>query len=220
MAEYLVVDNARHLVPLGDLDPVRNVSLTDAGLTPYHAIKASLGKLVPGSVAVVIGAGGLGHVGIQILRAISPATVVALDVGEDKLALAKDVGAHHAFLSDTSAVEEVRALTGGHGAHAVFDFVGIQPTMDLGQAMIRVGGDQVLVGVGSGCLPVGMLDKPYEASVRSPYWGYRSELFEVLELARAGAVHVATEVFSLDDAPLAYEKLHAGELRGRAVIVP
>ena len=220
MAEYLIVDNARHLVPLGDLDPVRNVSLTDAGLTPYHAIKASLGKLVPGSVAVVIGAGGLGHVGIQILRAISPATVVALDVGEDKLALAKDVGAHHAFLSDTSAVEEVRALTGGHGAHAVFDFVGIQPTMDLGQAMIRVGGDQVLVGVGSGSLPVGMLDKPYEASVRSPYWGYRSELFEVLELARAGAVHVATEVFSLDDAPLAYEKLHAGELRGRAVIVP
>lgn len=220
MAEYLVVDNARHLVPLGDLDPVRNVSLTDAGLTPYHAIKASLGKLVPGSVAVVIGAGGLGHVGIQILRAISPATVVALDVGEDKLALAKDVGAHHAFLSDTSAMEEVRALTGGHGAHAVFDFVGIQPTMDLGQAMIRVGGDQVLVGVGSGSLPVGMLDKPYEASVRSPYWGYRSELFEVLELARAGAVHVATEVFSLDDAPLAYEKLHAGELRGRAVIVP
>lgn len=220
MAEYLVVDNARHLVPLGDLDPVRNVSLTDAGLTPYHAIKASLGKLVPGSVAVVIGAGGLGHVGIQILRAISPATVVALDVGEDKLALAKDVGAHHAFLSDTSAVEEVRALTGGNGAHAVFDFVGIQPTMDLGQAMIRVGGDQVLVGVGSGSLPVGMLDKPYEASVRSPYWGYRSELFEVLELARAGAVHVATEVFSLDDAPLAYEKLHAGELRGRAVIVP
>ena len=220
MAEYLVVDNARHLVPLGDLDPVRNVSLTDAGLTPYHAIKASLGKLVPGSVAVVIGAGGLGHVGIQILRAISPATVVALDVGEDKLALAKDVGAHHAFLSDTSAVEEVRALTGGHGAHAVFDFVGIQPTMDLGQAMIRVGGDQVLVGVGSGSLPVGMLDKPYEASVRSPYWGYRSELFEVLELARAGAVHVATEIFSLDDAPLAYEKLHAGELRGRAVIVP
>ena len=220
MAEYLVVDNARHLVPLGDLDPVRNVSLTDAGLTPYHAIKASLGKLVPGSVAVVIGAGGRGHGGIQILRAISPATVVALDVGEDKLALAKDVGAHHAFLSDTSAVEEVRALTGGHGAHAVFDFVGIQPTMDLGQAMIRVGGDQVLVGVGSGSLPVGMLDKPYEASVRSPYWGYRSELFEVLELARAGAVHVATEVFSLDDAPLAYEKLHAGELRGRAVIVP
>jgi len=220
MAEYMIVDDARHLVPLGDLDPVQNVSLTDAGLTPYHAIKLSLDKLVPGSVAVVIGAGGLGHVGIQILRAVSPATVVALDLSQDKLALAQDVGAHHAFLSDGSAVGRVKELTRGQGAHAVFDFVGAQPTLTLGQQMIRVGGDQVLVGVGSGSLPVGMLDKPYEASVRSPYWGYRSELFEVLELARSGAIHVETEVFSLDDAPKAYEKLHTGALRGRAVIVP
>lgn len=220
MAEYMIVDDVRHLVPLGDLDPVQNVSLTDAGLTPYHAIKLSLDKLVPGSVAVVIGAGGLGHVGIQILRAISPATVVALDLSQEKLALAQDVGAHQTFLSDDRAVEKVKDLTRGQGAHAVFDFVGAQPTLTLGQRMIRVGGDQVLVGVGSGTLPVGMLDKPYEASVRSPYWGYRSELFEILELARSGAIHVETEVFSLDDAPKAYEKLHAGTLRGRAVIVP
>lgn len=220
MAEYMIVDNARHLVPLGDLDPVQNVSLTDAGLTPYHAIKESMGKLVPGAVAVVIGAGGLGHVGIQILRAMTSATVVALDLNEEKLSLAKDVGAHHAFLSDPGAVEKVRALTGGHGVHAVFDFVGVQPTMDLGHALIRVGGDQVLVGVGSGTMRVGMLDKPYESSVRAPYWGYRSELFEVLELARIGAVHVETEVFSLEDAPRAYERLRAGTLRGRAVIVP
>jgi len=220
MAEYLIVDDPRHLVPLGDLDPVQNVSLTDAGLTPYHAIKHSLSKLVPGSTAVVIGTGGLGHVGSQILRAISPATVIALDVAEDKLDLAREVGAHHAFLSNEDAIASVRELTDGKGAHAVFDFVGIQPTMTLGQGMIRVGGDQVLVGVGSGSLPVGMLDKPYEASVRSPYWGYRSELFEVLNLARSGAVHVQTEVFSLEDAPKAYEKLHAGQLRGRAVIVP
>ncbi|WP_395640058.1 NAD(P)-dependent alcohol dehydrogenase [Pseudolysinimonas sp.] len=220
MAEYLIVDSSRHLVPLRDLDPVQNVSLTDAGLTPYHAIKNSLPKLVPGSTAVVIGAGGLGHVAIQMLRAVSPATVVALDVSDDKLQLAREVGAHHAFHSDDSAIDEVKALTGGLGATAVFDFVGIQATMTLGQAMIRVGGDQVHVGVGSGSLPVGMLDKPYEASVRSPYWGYRHELFEVLELARTGAVHVETEVFSLDEAPRAYEKLHAGELRGRAVIVP
>ena len=220
MAEYMIVDNPRHLVPLGDLDPVTNVSLTDAGVTPYHAIKLALPKLVPGSVAVVIGTGGLGHVGIQILRAMTSATVVALDVNEDKLQLAKDVGAHHAFLSDEAAVDEVKKLTQGLGAHAVFDFVGIQPTMTLGQAMVRVQGDQVLVGMGSGSLPVGMLDRPYEASLRSPYWGSRSELFEILDLARSGAVHVETEVFTLDDAPSAYEKLHAGNLRGRAVIVP
>lgn len=220
MAEYMIVNNARHLVPLGDLDPVANVALTDAGLTPYHAIKESLGKLTPGSTAVAIGAGGLGHVGIQILRALTSATVVALDIAEDKLQLARDVGAHHTFLSNDDAVEQVRTLTGGRGATAVFDFVGVQPTMDLGAKMIAMEGDQVMVGVGNGTLPVGFLDRPYESTVRAPYWGYRSELFEVLDLARAGAVTVETEVFSLDDAPRAYEKLDAGTLRGRAVIVP
>ena len=220
MAEYLIVDSARHLVPLGDLDPVASVSLTDAGLTPYHAIALALPKLVPGSTAVAIGAGGLGHVGIQILRAISSATVIALDVTEDKLALAREVGAHHAFLSNDDAIAEVKALTGGRGAQAVFDFVGVQATMDLGSQMVGVGGDQVLVGVGSGTLPVGFLDRPFQSAVTAPYWGYRHELFEVLDLARAGAVSVETEVFSLDDAPKAYEKLDAGTLRGRAVIVP
>ncbi len=93
MAEYLLVDSPRHLVPLGDLDPVASVPLTDAGLTPYHAIKPSLPKLLPGTAAVVIGAGGLGHMAIQMLRALTPATVIALDIGEDKLAFAREMGA-------------------------------------------------------------------------------------------------------------------------------
>jgi propanol-preferring alcohol dehydrogenase len=220
MAEYMIIDDARHLVPLGDLDPVQNVSLTDAGLTPYHAITLALPKLVPGTTAVVIGAGGLGHVGIQILRALTASTVVALDVADDKLALAKDVGAHYAWASDASAVDKVKELTGGLGAHAVIDFVGIQPTIDLGRAMIRVGGSQVLVGVGAGTTAVGVLAGPYESSITAPYWGTRSELFEVLEMARSGAIHVETEVFSLDEGVEAYHRLHAGTLRGRAVIVP
>jgi len=220
MAEYMLVDDSRHLVPLGDLDPVENVSLTDAGLTPYHAIKGSLAKLGPGSTAVVIGTGGLGHVAVQILRAMTSATVIALDVNDEKLQLAKDVGAHHGFLSDTEAIDKIKELTGGKGAQAVFDFVVVQPTIDLGQAVIRVEGDLVLVGVGAGTAKVGVLDSAYDSSVRAPYWGSRSELFEVLELARSGAIHVETEVFSLDDGPKAYERLHEGSLRGRAVIVP
>jgi len=220
MAEYMLVDDSRHLVPLGDLDPVENVSLTDAGLTPYHAIKASLTKLGPGSTAVVIGAGGLGHVAVQILRALTPATVIALDVNDEKLHLAQDVGAHHGFLSNTDAIDKIKAFTGGKGAQAVFDFVVVQPTIDLGQAVIRVDGEQVLVGVGAGTTKAGLLASPYDSSIRAPYWGSRSELFEVLELARSGAIHVEIEVFCLDDAPKAYEKLHRGSLRGRAVIVP
>lgn len=220
MAEYMIVRDPRFLVPLGGLDPVANVALTDAGLTPYHAIKASLPKLVPGSTAVVIGVGGLGHVAIQILKAISPARVVALDIGADKLALATDMGADHALTSDAAAVDAIRELTGGRGADAVFDFVAAQPTIDTGRAVVAALGDLVLVGAGAGSVTSGLLSQPYEFSVRAPYWGYRGELFEVFELARTGKVAVETEVFSLDDAATAYRKLHDGTLRGRAVIVP
>ncbi len=220
IAEYLIVDDARHLAPLDGLDPVRSVPLTDAGLTPYHAIKKSLPTLIPGSTAVVIGTGGLGHVGIQLLRALSPARVIALDVSEDKLALARAVGAHETVVSDDKAAGRVRELTGGQGATAVFDFVGAPPTTATAGACVAMEGDVTIVGLGGGTLPVGFGVLPFEVNVMSPYWGSRGELLEVLDLARAGAVEVHVETFSLDEAPLAYERLHAGKIDGRAVILP
>ncbi|WP_405484856.1 NAD(P)-dependent alcohol dehydrogenase [Streptomyces sp. NBC_00009] len=220
MAEYMVVDSPRHLVPLGGLDPVQAVPLTDAGLTPYHAIKRSLPKLVPGSTAVVIGTGGLGHVAIQLLRALSPAWVIALDVNEEKLALAREVGAHEAILSDAESVAVVGELTGGKGAEAVFDFVGAAPTVATAGGCVAVEGDVTIVGLGSGSLAVGFGTTPYEASVTAPYWGSRSELMEVLDLARAGVISVHVETYGIDDAPTAYQRLHDGTVRGRAVILP
>jgi propanol-preferring alcohol dehydrogenase len=220
MAEYMLVPSPRHLVPLGDLDPVRNVPLTDAGLTPYHAIKPSLPKLVPGSTAVVIGAGGLGHLAIQMLRALSPAQVIALDIGEDKIAFAREVGAHAAFLSDPSSIEVIRDLTGGRGADAVFNFVGIQATADLAAKLVGPWSDIIMVGLGPGAIPVSVDTLPGGTSVRAPVWGTRPELIEVLDLARSGAIKVETERFSLEDGPEAYARLHARTLRGRAVLVP
>jgi len=220
MAEYMLVDDVRHLVPLGDLDPVVNVSLTDAGLTPYHAIVSSLGSLHAGSTAVVIGVGGLGHVGVQILRAVSGATVVALDVSEEKLTLAREVGAHATLISDASAVAEIRALTGGVGAQAVFDFVGAPPTLEIARQAVAADGVVQIVGIGGGLMPTGFFSTPMGASVRAPYWGTRPELMEVLDLARIGAVHVEIERYSLDQAPEAYRRLHDGKVRGRAVVVP
>ena len=220
MAEYMLIDDVRHVVPLGDLDPVKNVSLTDAGLTPYHAIKRSLPKLGAGTTAVVIGTGGLGHVGIQILRALSGATIIALDVSEEKLALAREVGAHHAILSDKDAAATIRELTNGVGANAVFDFVGAQPTVETAVAVVAIEGDVTIVGIGGGTVPVTFGGIAYDASVRVPYWGSRSELVEVLDMARRGQIHVETEVFELDNGAEAYTRLHAGTIRGRAVIVP
>ncbi|MFK0168948.1 NAD(P)-dependent alcohol dehydrogenase [Streptomyces sp. NPDC090306] len=220
MAEYLLIDDPRHLVPLAGLDPAAAVSLTDAGLTPYHAIKASLPKLVPGSTAVVIGTGGLGHVAIQLLRAMTSARVIALDVSEDKLRLAREVGAHETVLSDAKAADAVREITGGLGAQAVFDFVGVAPTVKIAGAVAAIEADVTIVGIGGAPLPVGFGLLPFEVSVKAPYWGSRGELIEVLALARAGAVSVHTETYSLDDAPLAYERLHDGKVNGRAVILP
>ena len=220
IAQYLLVDSSRHLVPLGDLDPVRNVPLTDAGLTPYHAIKTALPKLVGGSTAVVIGIGGLGHVAIQMLRALSPARVVALDVAPEKLELAKDVGADEALMSDQNAPAIVKDLTGGRGAEAVFDFVGGPATVALASACAGVESDVTVVGIGGGSAQVGFGVTPYDAAFRAPYWGTRAELIEVLDLARDGSVSVHVETYSLQEAPKAYERLHAGRVRGRAVILP
>jgi propanol-preferring alcohol dehydrogenase len=220
MARYMIVPHPRYLVPLGGLDPVEAAPLTDAGLTPYHAIKRSLPLLVPGSTAVVIGVGGLGHMGIQILRAVSSARIVAVDRDAGALELARDVGAHDTVPIGPDAAARIRDITSGVGADLVVDCVGVNDTLALGAAVARPMGDLTLVGIGGGTLPVGFFTVPYELSVTTTYWGSIPELVEVIELARAGNLRARIERFSLDDAPAAYEQMREGKLHGRAVIVP
>lgn len=220
MAEYMIVESPRLLVPLGELDPVATVALTDAGLTPYHAIKGSLDVLVPGSVAVVIGVGGLGHMAVQLLRTLTAATVVALDITEAKLDFARQVGAHYAFLATADAAATIAANVKSGPAAAVFDFVTNEAAVNIARAVSGPRTDLVLVGAGSVQTTVGLLGQPFGSRLRAPYWGSRPELIEVLELARAGQVRVETESFTLDQGPEAYRKLHDGEMRGRAVVIP
>ena len=157
---------------------------------------------------------------IQLLRALTGATVITLDISDAKLELAKEVGAHHAFQSNDEAIARVHELTGGIGANAVFDFVGAQPTVELASKLVRPEGDLHIVGIGGGMLPVGFGATAYDVNIRTPYWGSRLELMEVIELAQQGKIKVEFEQFSLDDGPTAYERLHHGDLRGRAVLVP
>jgi alcohol dehydrogenase, propanol-preferring len=222
LAEFMIVDSPRHLVPIGDLDPITTVPLTDAGLTPYHAIKRSLPKLVPGSTAVVIGTGGLGHVAIQLLRHLTSARVVALDVTEKKLELAVHVGAHQTVLSDADAAANVRKITGDKGAQLVLDCVGYQQTIDTSMAIAGLGADVTIVGLGDGqgAAAVGFFRQPYEVSVQVPYWGSRTELIELIDLAHQGIFDIAVETFRLDDGAEAYRRLAANTLTGRAVVVP
>jgi propanol-preferring alcohol dehydrogenase len=220
MAEFMIVDTARHLVPIGDLDPVRAASLTDAALTPYEAIKKVLPHLTGGSTAVVIGAGGLGHVAIQLLRTLTSARVIALDVGEEKLAFAREMGAHETLESNADAAAGVKALTGGIGADVVFDFVGIDPTGATAMAAVKVAGAVVVIGAGGGTAKVGLLAAPYDVEVRTSLWGTRASLLELVEMAHRGEIRIETKEYPISDALQAYADLHDGRIRGRAVVVP
>ena len=220
MAEYMIVDSARHLVPLGELDPVKNVSLTDAGLTPYHAIKTSLPKLGAGTTAVVIGTGGLGHVAIQLLRLLTPTRVIALDIGQDKLDFAQDNGAHEAFESNAEAADKVKGLTGGRGATVVLDFVGADVTGNLAVACGGVGSAVVVIGAGMGGAKVGLTSSPYNMTVSTSLWGRRKELLELVEMAKRGQISIKTTTYPIDDGENAYNDMHAGKIIGRAVVVP
>jgi propanol-preferring alcohol dehydrogenase len=220
MAEYMLVPHPRLLLQLGDLDPRDAAPLSDAALTPYHAIKRSLHLLCPGSTAVVIGVGGLGHMGVQILRVLSPARIVAVDVSADKLRLAREVGADEAVEAGEGAAEAIRELTSGLGVELVLDMVGSDDSIALGAQVARFESHITVVGLAGGKFEFAFGALPFEAQLSIPYWGTAVELGEVLELARAGRIRAHVERFGLDSAPDAYARMRDGTLDGRAVICP
>ena len=220
MAEYMLVPSPRLLVPLGDLDPVMAAPLADAALTPYHAMAGSLADLHPGATAVVIGAGGLGHMAIQLLKVLSPAAVVAVDLDRERLEAAQALGADHAVESGAGAADEIRRLSGGRGAQLVLDLVGSDATLALGARALAPEGRLSIVGLALGTLPVSFFALPYGAQVATSYWGTVTELVDLVELARAGRIRVEVETAPLDQVNETYARLRRGEIRGRAVVVP
>jgi len=221
MAEYLLITDPRRLVPIGDLDPADVAPLTDAGLTPYRVIKKVQPKLTPGSHAVVIGAGGLGHLAIQILGAMTPATVIAVDTRESALALARQVGASATVQANAdNTAQELKDATNGAGADVVLDFVGSAPTIALGAAVAKPGMDLVVIGAAGGQFAWNFYALPYEVSLTTSFWGTLPELHEVIALARQNKVKAHVQRFPLDEALHAYELMEKGQLDGRAVIVP
>jgi alcohol dehydrogenase, propanol-preferring len=220
MAPFMIVPSARLLVPLGDLDPAEAAPLTDAGLTPYHAIKRSLGLLVPGSTAVVVGVGGLGHMAVQMLKALSPATVIAVDQRKEALAVAADVGADQTVLAGDGAADEVRELSRGKGADVVLDVVGADSTLAFAASVARPLGHLTIVGIAGGSVSVSFFGIANEVSVATTYWGSLPELMEVVALAQEGRIQAHVQRFDFDHALDAYAALREGRLDGRAVIVP
>lgn len=219
MAEYMTVP-ARNLVPLGDADPVDAAPLADAGLTPYHAIKLALPKLNgAGKTALVIGLGGLGQLGVQILKAITGATVIATDVKAEAMAEAEKAGAI-TVPGGPDQVEKIRELTGGQGVDAVFDFVGITATIETAQQTVRRQGRITVIGIAGQPVQWDFYSNPYEAELTNTYWGTIEELYEVATLYREGKIKPAVTRYPMDKALDAYRDLQEGKISGRAVVMP
>lgn len=222
MAEYLLVPSDRLLIKLNTLDPKVAAPLSDAALTPYSAIKRSLHKITPDETVVVFGIGGLGHIAIQILTSMTSATIIACDVSNEKLEIAKKYGIKHTINSSDGkeAQQAILAITGVKKAKVVFDFVGIQPTLDIATKVVALDGDLTIVGLGGGTVPFNPANIPFGVNVSTPYWGSRIELIEVIALAEQGKIKVQTEFYKLDEALEVYEKLANGKIKGRAILVP
>jgi propanol-preferring alcohol dehydrogenase len=220
LAEYMIVPSPRLTVALGGLDPVAAAPLADAGLTPYHAVRRVLAQLGPGTSAIVIGVGGLGHVAVQLLKALSPARVVAVDRREEALELAAHAGADMVLPAGGLEARALRRAAGGRGATLVVDCVGSDETLALAAGAVAAGGHVSLVGLAGGTFPMRFGAVPLETSVIFSNWGTRAELAEVVALARDGAIAIDVERVPLADVPVAYERLAAGASRGRLVAVP
>ena len=220
LAEYMIVPSARYLVPIDGLDPASAAPLTDAALTPYHALRRCSHQLRPGSTALVIGVGGLGHMAIQLLRALSSVRIVAVDVRPEALELARSAGADVALPAIHLTPAALRSELGGNGVNVVLDCVATDATLALAAGSVAVGGDLCYVGRGGGSLSVAPRTLPFECSVLLPSWGTLPELVEVVALARAGAIHTEIERFSLEQAIEGYRRLDRGLVRGRGVVVP
>jgi propanol-preferring alcohol dehydrogenase len=219
LAEYMAAP-AQLLIPLRDLEPWQAAPLTDAGLTPYHAVKRALPLLTPDATALVIGVGGLGHMAVNFLRELSAARIVAVDLDAGARELARELGADVCLESDERTAEAVLEATGGLGAMAVFDFVGLDATLALAAQVIRRQGTIALVGLGGGTLPLQPGVLPFGCSVGYTLGGSASELAEIVALAEAGRVQPHIERHPLDQVAEVYEKLQRNQVKGRAVLVP
>ena len=219
-AEYLKT-SARSVVRLADsLDPAGVAALADAGLTAYHVAAKAARRLTPRDRCVVIGAGGLGHIGIQVLKALSPAELIVVDRNADAVKLAVSIGADHGIVAAGNHVEEVLQLTGGLGAEVVVDFVGEGGSTAEGIAMTRPAGDYHVVGYGEN-VNVPTIDIiSAEKNIIGNLVGSYNDLQDLMALAARGAVTLHTQTYALDDFQSAIDDLNAGRVRGRAILVP
>jgi NAD+-dependent secondary alcohol dehydrogenase Adh1 len=195
-------------------------ALADAGITAYHAVRKAIPLLYPGSTCVLIGAGGLGHIGIQCLATLTATRIIVVDRNPDALKLAAELGAEHTVVADGGQRDAVAELTDGRGAEVVLDFVAEQGAEADGFAMTARAGSYFVIGYG-GELHIPTLDIiSTERNIIGNIVGTYNDLAELMALAQAGKVTLHTRTYPLDAAADAFADLDAGRVRGRAILVP
>ena len=217
----LLKTTARAVVRLDPtLAPKDIAALADAGLTAYHAVKKAASILYPGTKVVVIGSGGLGHIGIQCLKALTPAQIIVVDRSAEALALTKEWGADYTVQVDGSQVAKVKDITNGNGAEAIIDFVGEGGAIEDGVAMLRRAGSYYVIGYG-GKLNVPTIDIiSTEINFIGNLVGTYNDLVDLMTLTVQGKVTLHTAIYPLDAALDAIHALDSGQLRGRGILVP
>ncbi len=220
-AEYLRT-SARSVVKIDQtLEPADVAALADAGLTAYHAVKKAAPRLYPGTRAVVIGAGGLGHIGIQSLKAITAAEVIVVDRSEEALEVAKRLGADQTVQADGSHVDTVLEMTDGAGAQIVLDFVGEMGAEKDGWNMTGADGSHHIIGYG-GTVEIPTIDIiSTERNVIGNLVGTYNDLAELMTLQSQGKVSLQTSTYSLDAVNDAINDLNNGRIPGgRGILIP
>ena len=213
--------SARSVVKLGPgLEPKDIAALADAGLTAIHAVKKAIPVLGAGTRVVVIGAGGLGHIGIQCLKAYTPAEVIVIDPSEQALALAGEMGADQTVKVDGTQVDTVKEMTDGFGAEAIIDFVGEKGAIEHGIAMVRDGGFYYVIGYGEN-INIPTIDViSREISFIGNLVGTYADLQELMTLTAQGKVTLHTSTYPLDAINDAMADLDGGRLRAAASSSP
>ena len=220
-SDYALIPNYKYLAKLDGVNPDSATSIACSGLTAYNAIKKS-NQNSP-EFLVIIGAGGLGLMGVQIAKAITSAKIICVDLDDAKLETAKEMGADFVVNSkDPETSQKIISICNEKGADSVVDFVNAPPTAKMGISVLRKRGNLVLVGLFGGSLELSLVTIPLKSIIiQGAYTGNYNDMVELLDLTRKGTINpIITKRYTLSEANTALEDLKQRKILGRAVINP